>query len=137
MPPMSSITILVGIILSIYGIYSFSIAEVKSGTALIPAYFGVAFIVLGLLALKEKLRKHVMHFAAMIGVIGFLGGAFMGFPKLIPLLSGEINDAKTHNKAMSQNLLAFVCLIFVALCVNSFIQARRRRKSEAGGTTPS
>jgi cytochrome bd-type quinol oxidase subunit 2 len=129
MPPMSLISIVVGSVLTLYGAYSYSIAVEKSPTALIPAYFGVAFIALGVLAMRETLRKHAMHLAAMVGVIGFIGGAIMGFPKLLPLLSGEINDARTHNKAVSQNLLAFICLIFVMLCVNSFIQARRRRKS--------
>ena len=132
MPPMSSISIIVGLVLTIYGAYSYTMSETQSPTALIPAGFGVAFLLLGALAIREKLRKHAMHVAAMVGLIGFIGGAVMGFPKLLPLLSGEINDAKTHNKAVSQNLLAFTCLIFVVLCVNSFIQARKRRKSETG-----
>jgi cytochrome bd-type quinol oxidase subunit 2 len=132
MPPMSSISIVVGLILTVYGAFSYTTSETQSPTALIPAGFGVAFLVLGALAIREKFRKHAMHLAAMVGLIGFLGGAIMGFPKLLPLLSGEINDAKTHNKAVSQNLLAFTCLVFVILCVNSFIQARKRRKNEAG-----
>src|SRR2546428_85269 len=123
MQPMSSISILVGLVLTIYGAYSYAIAETPSPTALIPAGFGIAFIVLGTLAIREKYRKHAMHVAAMVGVIGFLGGAIMGFPKLLPLLAGEIADPRTLHKAQSQNLLAFTCLIFVLLCVNSFIQA--------------
>jgi len=134
MPPMSSISIVMGLVLSLYGAYSFAIAEGNPGTALIPTYFGIAFIVLGVLAIREKFRKHAMHVAAMVGVIGFLGGAIMGFPRLPALLAGEIADPKTLNKAQSQNLLAFTCLIFVILCVNSFIHARRRRK---GGGEPS
>lgn len=130
MPPMWSTTVLVGVILSAYGGYSYSVAVEKSPTALIPAFFGVAFIVFGLLSIKEKFRKHAMHLAALVGVLGFLGGAIMGFPKLPALLGGEIHDAKTLNKARSQNLLAFMCLIFVLLCVNSFIQARKARKAQ-------
>src|SRR5581483_1239793 len=45
-------------------------AEHRSVTALIPAFFGLALVLLGLLAFKEHLRKHVMHLAAMIGLIG-------------------------------------------------------------------
>src|SRR5262245_26305998 len=130
MPPMSSIAIVVGLVLTIYGAYSYSTAVEKSPTALIPAFFGIAFIGLGVLAMREKLRKHAMHLAALLGVIGFLGGAVMGFSKLPKLLAGELADPKDVNKAQSQNLLAFTCLIFVLLCINSFIRARRRRKNE-------
>jgi len=133
---MPGITIATGVLLIAYGAYSFSIAEVKSPTALIPAYFGVGFLICGLIALKEKFLKHAMHAAAAIGLLGFLGGAFMGFPKLPKLLAGEILDPKDLNKARSQNMLAFVCLIFVLLCVNSFIQARARRKQQESAQAP-
>lgn len=120
-------TIVIGALLMAYGAYSYSIAEVKSLTALIPAYFGGGFVILGLIALKDSLRKHAMHLAAMLGVIGFLGGAFMGFPKLPKLFSGELTGPDL-NKARSTNLLALICLVFVIMCVNSFIQARKRRQ---------
>src|SRR5262245_21206712 len=132
MPPMSSITIVVGLILTAFGAYSYFTSETQSPTALIPAGFAVAFLILGVLAFSEKLRKHAMHLGSMVGLIGFIGGAIIGFPKLPALRAGDINDPKTLHKAQSQNLLAFTCLIFVLLCVNSFIQARRRRKSQAG-----
>ncbi len=133
---MPGITIATGILLIAYGVYSFSIAEVTSPTALIPAYFGLGLLICGLVALKEKLLKHAMHAAAMIGLLGFLGGAIMGFPKLPKLLAGDIVDPKELNKARSQNLLAFVCLIFVLLCINSFVQARIRRKQQASMQAP-
>jgi hypothetical protein len=126
---MPNITIAVGILLIAYGGYSYSIAEVKSLTALIPAFFGAGFVVLGLVAMKEKLLKHAMHAAAMLGVLGFLGGAIMGFPKLLDLFNAKLEGAAL-NKAKSQNILAFTCLIFVLMCVNSFIQVRQRRKQQ-------
>jgi hypothetical protein len=127
---MPNITIAVGALLIAYGGYSFGIAEVKSPTALIPAFFGAGFVLLGLVALKEKFLKHAMHAAAMLGLLGFIGGGIMGFPKLPKLIAGEIADAKDLNKARSQNMLAFICLIFLLMCVNSFIQTRQRRKQQ-------
>ena len=120
-------TIIIGALLMAYGFYSYSIAEVKSLTALIPAYFGGGFMILGLIALKESLLKHAMHLAALLGVVGFLGGAGMGSPKLPKLFAGELNGPDL-NKARSTNLLALICLVFLILCINSFIQARLRRK---------
>jgi len=134
MPAMPAISILVGIVLSVYGLYSYSISESHGPTALFPAYFGIAFIGLGVLSMYDKFRKHAMHLAAVLGLIGFAGGAYMGIRKLPALLAGELTDPKELNKARSQNLLAFICLTFVILCIISFIQARRRRKSGTDAT---
>ena len=43
-------------------------------TALIPAFFGAPLLVCGLIAMRENLLKHAMHAAAMIGLLGSLGG---------------------------------------------------------------
>jgi hypothetical protein len=127
---MPIITILIGAALAGYGAYSYAIAVEKSPTALIPSYIGAAFIVLGVLALKAGVRKHAMHVAAVVGLIGFLGGAWKGLPALPALLVGDL-AGKELNKAMSQNLLAFVCLGFVLLCIGSFVRARARRRQAA------
>ncbi len=127
-------TIIFGVLLAALGGISYALAEVKSPTALIPTAFGAALIILGVLALYEKWRKHAMHIAAMIGLIGFVGGAVMGFPKLPALLSGDLTG-RDLNKAQSQNMLAFLCLAFVLLCINSFVQARRRRRQAGADST--
>jgi hypothetical protein len=133
---MPGIAIATGLLLIAYGCYSITIAEHKSVTALIPAGFGAGLLLCGLIALKEKFLKHAMHVAAMIGLLGFIGGAAMGFPKLPKLIAGEIAAGPERNKAQSQNLLAFICLVFVLMCVNSFIQARARRKQQESPQTP-
>jgi hypothetical protein len=95
---------------------------------LIPAYFGAAIVLCGLVALKEQFLKHAMHVAAMIGLVGFLAGAGMGLPKLPKLLNGQ---AERPAAVKLQLWMGGVCLVFVVLCVNSFIQARRRRRAAA------
>jgi Na+/H+ antiporter NhaD/arsenite permease-like protein len=125
---MPMITVVLGLFLSACGAYFYLTAqEPKSPTALIPAFIGVPFILLGLLSFKDKIRKHAMHLAAMIGLLGFLGGAYKGFPNLPKLISGEL-EGKDFNKALSQNILALACLVFVLLCINSFVKARLLRK---------
>ena len=95
--------------------------EHLSGTALIPAYFGAAFVVLGLLALKESFLKHAMHLAAMLGVIGFLAAGWR--------VVGALREKGTVQgvAGVSTVTMTALCAVFVLLCVNSFIQARRRR----------
>lgn len=126
-------TIICGALLVLVGIVGYGTATPGddgkvSPTALIPAFFGAALIVCGVLAFKDNLRKHVMHLAAMIGVLGAVGG----FMPLVRQYSktGEFNPFK--KSAIAGELMILVCVVFVGLCVNSFIQARKARK--AAGT---
>lgn len=125
---MAPVSIAFGVVLIALGAGLYFATGAEHPTALIPAAFGVLLLVLGLVALKDRLRKHAMHLAAMVGLLGFLGGAGMGLPKLPALLSGT---AQRPAAVVEQLILAAVCLVFVALCVRSFIVARRNRAREA------
>ena len=96
-----------------------------SPTALIPAFVGAVLAVCGLLAMKPNLRKHAMHLAAMVGLLGALGG-------FMPLIrqynkTGEFDPTKPS--AIAGELMILICAVFVGLCVNSFIQARKARQA--------
>jgi uncharacterized membrane protein YeaQ/YmgE (transglycosylase-associated protein family) len=97
----------------------FSPPEKLSGTALIPAYVGAALLVLGLLAFRERLLKHAMHLASAVGLLGLAaaGGRL--------LVTGNI-----HGVGGASLLgMTLLCAVFVALCIHSFLQARRRRRA--------
>ena len=100
-------------------------------TALIPAYIGGVLVLCGLLAFSDKIRKHVMHLAAVVGVFGFLGG-FM--PLIRQAAKGNDFDP-TAPAARNGLLMSLVCAVFVGLCVKSFIDARKARKASL--TSPS
>ncbi len=91
-------------------------------TALIPAFFGTPLLICGLIALNEKYVAHAMHAAASIGLLGSLGG-------LSNSVRGLLKDAPNYRAISYSFIMGVVCTVFVALCVQSFIQARRRRKS--------
>ena len=101
-----------------------------SWTALIPAIVGGILAVCGLLAFNDKLRKHAMHLAAVVGVVGFLGG-FMPLQRQYKN-TGELDLTKPS--ATSGLLMIVICAVFVGLCVKSFIDARTART--AAGQTP-
>jgi sugar phosphate permease len=111
------------------GLYSYSQAEPKEGTdkksptAMIPAFFGAPILICGILALDPKKRKHAMHGAVTVGLLGFLGSVAM-LPKT--LKAEEISQLKV----ISQGGMAIICLIFVIMCVRSFIAARKEMTSE-------
>jgi hypothetical protein len=100
----------------------------RSPTALIPAAIGAILTVCGFLSMNEGLRKHVMHLAATVGLIGFLGA--LGRPIWVWTHTGELSLSAIPVRL--QLATAALCLLFVVLCVNSFIQARRSRRAAAG-----
>ena len=118
------ITIICGVVLIALGGVGYG--PTQASTALIPAYFGLGLAVCGALALKDNLRKHAMHAAAMIGLVGCLGGLVMA---ILALTKGTIEE-RPLAFAM-QIAMAVVCGVFVGLCVKSFIDVRRRRQQNA------
>lgn len=94
-------------------------------TALIPMWIGIALGILGLLAISpnEVRRKLFMHVNVTIGLLGFLGAA------------GEIARTLISSKPLnpiafsSKSALAVLLLIYVLLCVRSFIAVRRAGKA--------
>jgi hypothetical protein len=113
--------------IGLFGYFN-SASETPSPTALIPAAFGAVFIVLGIVAHKASARKHAMHAAAMVGLIGFLLAGGRGFMKLGQAASDDLSISRPVRMVL---LMAIVCLIYVILCVRSFIAARRSR-AQAG-----
>lgn len=118
---MASTTIYCGILLIIIGlagyVYGMS-AEHASPTALIPAAFGLVLAILGFVArAKDNLRKHVMHAAVLIALIGFIAALGSLFRNGFPSSFGP--------GPISQISMALVCLVFIILAVKSFIDARR------------
>ena len=107
------------------GIAGFVLTGSTHKTALIPCIFGLLFLVFGLLARKDNLRKHVMHAAVLIALLAFLGTA-----RSLPHLPELFNDtAKKPAAIITQALNASLSLAFIFLAVRSFIQARRARSS--------
>lgn len=125
---MAIVTLIVGGLLSALGVFGYVFSDTRSLTALIPLAFGSLLELCGALALKPDLKKHAMHGAsalALLGVIGSVPGA-MNFLRLI---TGA--DVARPMAAKVQAVMFIVCLIFLALCVLSFREARARRAADA------
>ncbi len=108
------------------GIGAYLLTGAQSWTALIPAIFGLLLAIAGGLSLKNP--KHGGHFAALVGLLGFLGTA-KSLGKIPALLSGE--PVERAAAVGVQAAFATLSLIFLVLCVKSFIDARRARASTA------
>jgi len=131
---MTNNTIYCALALIAIGIYGFSSAtpdEVtgeKSKTALIPAFIGGALLLCAIIVIaKESLRKHVMHLAAMIGLLGAIGGLMPAYRQVFV----KHKDFDIMAPAVKNGLImSLICLIFVGLCVKSFIDARKARTAK-------
>jgi len=120
---MPLLSIVFGILLDLLGIYGFVSSGGASYTALIPSFFGTLLVVAGVLALAfPPARKHFMHLAATVGLLGAFGGLGMGLPKLGALIAGT---AARPQAVTLQIIMGLLSLVFVALCVRSFILARK------------
>jgi len=120
---MARITMMVGFVLFAVGLAFWGITGKVALTALIPSYFGIALMVCGALSRRPSRRKLFMHVAVTIGLLGFL----------FPGIRGLMTWMKTHEFGMAlkeEALTAVICLVFVLLCVRSFIKARTEMVAE-------
>ena len=118
-PGVANTTIVFGLLLTALGLAGYLIAGAASVTALIPAFFGVVLLALGFLARSEPLRKHAMHAAAAVALIGFAGA-------LMSLLRAPF-ATRSALANFSQLAMALLTAVFVVLCIKSFRDARRAR----------
>src|SRR5687767_6041879 len=117
---MASTTRLFGLLLIALGIASYVLTDRTSVTALIPALFGAVLVICALVARNEAARKHAMHAAVAVGLIGALAALGMGIP-------AALRGGVTRPAVLSQLIMGVLLLIYVALGVQSFIAARKAR----------
>ena len=119
--------IVFGVLLIVLGLVGFFGTGSTHPTALIPTWFGLALGVGGFLAISpsESRRKLFMHInvtVGLLGLIGAVGSALHGYGSAIA--AGIDPD---YIALAAKLTMAGLLLIYVNLCVRSFIQARRSR----------
>ena len=119
---MPSTTRFVGILLMIVGLASYWLTGRTSVTALIPAFFGIIFVALAYVSRSEAARRHAMHAAVAIALIGLIGTLGRAIPAIG---AGQIG----RPAVIAQLVTALILAWYVYAGVQSFIAARRARKS--------
>ena len=107
-----------GIALVVLGLVAYFGTGLTSITAMIPAFFGLLLLALGLIGLKEAARKHVMHAASVLGLLGFT----------LPLVRLTMTICVQEWVQLGMSV---VCGVFLWLFIRSFLEARRLRAKEA------
>lgn len=122
---MPSMTLALGVALNLIGILSYSLQEgERSVTALIPAFIGGVFLILGGMAFSTKLRPHSIHGALALAL---LLAAYCVF-KVVSMLANLGDPATTVLKMFSFLTTGAACIAYLVLGIRSFRQARLARK---------
>jgi len=127
---MRQVTFLFAAILILLGVGLYVGSGAASVTALIPSFFGIGFGICALLATTPARRKHTMHVAAVLALLG-VGGSARGIPDALTLLGG--GSVERPAAAWGQLTMLLLCLVFLVLAIRSFINARRARVAAENG----
>jgi hypothetical protein len=125
---LAKVTLVFALLLTLLGLAGYVGTGSLHPTALIPTWFGVALGVFGFLAISpnESRRKLFMHFNVTIALLGFLGAAARAvFASIHAAKAGVAPDSLALG---AQAVMAALLLVYVILCVRSFIAARRSGK---------
>ncbi len=108
-------TIVFAVLLIVLGVGAFAFSGTR--TALMPAYPGVLLAILGGLAIAfENARRHFMHVAAVVALLGALA----------PAAALVVRVADMSPLAMSVNVgMLVLCAALLIMMVRSFIAARK------------
>jgi hypothetical protein len=123
---MAKLTIIFGVVLILVGLLGFVATGHHAPTSLIPAIVGVILAALGAFANTDDVKKRMlsMHIAVTLGLLGFLGTA----KSIFDYIQMERGIQFPHPIAVEEKAaMSAILLVFVALCVRSFITARRAR----------
>ena len=122
---MAKLTAVFGLLLIGNGIYGYTAGESASITALIPAFVGIALLLCAIGSIvKPALNMHLMHVAALLGLLGCL--AALG--RLVPSFFKEEQNSLVQGNL---GLMAVLCGGYVYSCFRSFKEAGRRRRQAA------
>jgi hypothetical protein len=113
------VSMIVGLFLLALGFGVFLFHPEHPVTSLIPAGFGALFMLLGYFARNPAWRKHAMHAAAALALIG----AVPGVMDMVKVVTGA--PIARPDAAIARSIMAGACIVFVILAVRSFINARR------------
>jgi hypothetical protein len=125
---MAKVTLVFAVLLAALGLAGYLGTGSIHVTALIPLWFGLALGLGGFLAISpsESRRKLFMHINVTVALLGFIGATVEAVRGYVHAASAGLGPDPI---ALASKLtMAALLVIYVILCVRSFILARRSGK---------
>ena len=118
---MAAKALITGAALIVLGVIVTIVSDSSSVTSLIPAFIGVVFVAIGLVArARPNLNHHLMHAAAALALVAILGSA-----------GSAIGRGSTGWALFAQLATVVIAAGFLYFAVNSFRAARQARQEAA------
>lgn len=120
---MAKVTLVFSALLVALGLAGYLGTGSQHPTALIPLWIGLLLGIFGILAISpsESRRKVFMHMNVMIGTLGLVA-------TIVEIIRTLLSSKPVDQAAMASKIsLGVLLLAYVAVCVRSFIAARRGR----------
>lgn len=123
-------TILLGILLTILGAGTFALIRVSPArwAALLPALFGILFLLLGVLAQKKKNRYRIIMYSACGLAFAAIISAAGGLMDTAALIAGQ--DIERPAAAVEEAISAVLCAGFLLITIKAFIAEKRVKIGE-------
>ena len=125
---MAKLTLVFAVLLVALGLAGYLGTGSLHPTALIPAWIGLTLGLFGFLAISpnESRRKLFMHISVTVALLGFIGSAVELVRTYVHANAAGVEPNQIA--VASKITLAGLLLLYVILCVRSFISARRSGK---------
>lgn len=119
---MTTLTLWTGGILTATGLIAYIVTGAESITSLIPAVIGILLLIAGGVAARSPgARRHAVHAALVIAILGALG-SLMNVAQIGDLISGDAE----RPAAVVVSVIMFVLLLgYLAVGVRSFVATRK------------
>jgi fucose 4-O-acetylase-like acetyltransferase len=127
---MENLTIGFGVVLIVLGEWGFVSTGSRYPTAMIPTWAGFLFVLFGALAHSKDLKRKKlwMHAAASVAMLLFFGTMPSIVDEIMMLRGKQFPYPVAVEEKAATSVL---CLLFLIICVRSFISARKARKLAA------
>ena len=119
---MSKSIVWVGSLLIVFGVVAYVATAMASVTALIPSFFGIVFVVLGLVGRTERFEKPTAYTALGLSVLGLVGSA-SGLAQVIRYVGG--GEVARPAASITTAIMAIILIAFVIVLARSLATKRR------------
>ncbi|MCU4926571.1 hypothetical protein OB905_11360 [Halobacteria archaeon AArc-dxtr1] len=108
-----TVTIATGAALAVIGVAAYVLSDFASMTALIPALFGILFVILGAVAREPERRRISTYGIAVLALLGISGSA-QGLPDIIELVTGGSPESTLAAVTQGTMIIAGAVLLVAA-----------------------